>query len=130
MTTRKARQTYAVLSTTGLAVVLLGAWSAPALASSDISTPCPDLTAQSDASLHEMLNEDVTTPLVRTVDTNDSVALADAAVKSADADDDENEASEEATIRNTEMPAIATRLPGVSSTDLPRFRRQMFRTDI
>ena len=124
MTTRKAPQTVAALWTTGFAaLLLLGAWSGSALASSDIPAPCPEPTAQTDASLHYMLDEDATAPTLRTIDASESVA-------SGDVNDEESEAAENATIRNTEMPDIATRLPGVSSSDLPRFRRQMFRTDI
>ena len=116
MITRKARQTYAELSTTGLVALLLGAWAGPALASNDISAACPALTAHTDASLHEMLDGDVTVAAIRTVDASKSVALTDTSAELGDGG-------------RRDCGDLLV-LPGVSSTDLPRFRRQMFRTDI
>lgn len=43
---------------------------------------------------------------------------------------DETEESAEPSNSRPELPPAATRLPGVDDDELPRFRRQMFRTDI
>lgn len=40
------------------------------------------------------------------------------------------EISDDADVRTSEFPNVSVRLPGVSASVLPRFRRQMFRTDI
>jgi len=118
VTKRKSVLMNSVSGTTGMAaLVLLGAWCGPTLASTDIPAPCPELVSHTETSLREVLDEDLTTPAtVRTVE--------------AATEQDEVEKSADAVIRNTEIPDIATRLPGVSASELPRFRRQMFRTDI
>lgn len=118
MTERKSALTNSVLGTTGMAaLLLLGAWCGPTLASTDTIAPCPELVSHTETSLREVLDEDIaTSPGVRTVESS---------TEQADSDE-----SDDAVIRNTEMPDIATRLPGVSASGLPRFRRHMFRTDI
>lgn len=119
MTIRKAPQTYAALRTTGkTALLLLAAWCGSALASNDIKAPCPELVSHDDACLHDILDEDATAATLRTLD----------AIENDSTDDDEP--SDEATVRNTVLQDVATRLPGVATSDRPRFRRQMFRTDI
>jgi len=40
------------------------------------------------------------------------------------------EISDDANVRFSEFPRVSARLPGVPASVLPRFRRQMFRTDI
>lgn len=114
MTTRKAAQKFAILSATGVsALLLLGS----ALASTDIQAPCPELASHTESSLHDVLDEDeVTTPAIRTIDSSEK--------------QEKVSKTTETSIPNTEVPDVATRLPGVSSSDLPRFRRHMFRTDI
>jgi hypothetical protein len=105
------------LSATGVSALLLGVWCGPALASTEITAPCPDLVSHTETSLHEVLDEDIAAPpAIRTVESS--------------TEQDEDDASDDAVILNTEMPDIATTLPGVSASGLPRFRRHMFRTDI
>ena len=58
------------------------------------------------------------------------VPLAGPAVPSTDADDAAVPEVDEAETPINETPPTATRLPGVSETDQPRYRRQMYRTDI
>ena len=135
MTTRKARQTDAALSTTGMtSLLLLGAWCGAALASTEIPAPCPEPGKQTEASLHEILDGDkVTSPNIRTIDSSDVATpppLSDtASEQSIDEHDSEND-HKDAVSTSSELPAITARLPGISSSELPRFRRHMFRTDI
>lgn len=114
MTTRNAATNKSVLSMTGIAALLL---FGTALASTDSVAPCPDLVSHTETTLLEDLdNEIATSEIIRTVET------------SAEQDDTGN--ADEVVISNTETRDIATRLPGVSASDMPRFRRHMFRTDI
>ncbi len=138
MITRKAPQTYAALRTTGLtALMLFGAYCGSALASTEVQAPCPELNNQNDAALHEILQRDIVTSpsIVRTVDSSDDAvtsppALAGTASKPAIDKHDPANDLEEVVNTSSESPEITTRLPGVSASDLPRFRRHMFRTDI
>ncbi len=140
MTTRKAVETHAVLSTTGMtALMLLGAWCGSALASTEAQMPCPELSkqelsAQSDAALQEILQADTAmSPFIRTIDSSDVVkppALADAASEPTIDELDSTSDAEDVVSTISERPEITTRLPGVSASELPRFRRHMFRTDI
>ena len=131
MTTRLAPQTYVAVTMTALLGV--SAWCASALASNDVQAPSPELVAQTSATLHDILDQEASSSRLRTLDSSDIVtlpALAEAAVKAKKSERDEGDATVETLLRNTEIPDIATRLPGVSATDLPRLRRHMFRTDI
>ncbi len=95
----------------------LGAWCGLAFASADVQAPCPELVSHTETSLHEILGEDeITSPTIRTLDST------------AEKKDDGEK--EDLTILNSDVPEIATRLPGVSSSVSPRFRRHMYRTDI
>ena len=115
------------------ALLGLSAWCASALASSDVQIPCPELVAHSDASLPVLLDEDVRTPLLQRLEAATIVILPPLAENAADVDalqTDGQSTAEESTLRNTEIPDLATRLPGISATDALRFRRNMLRTDI
>jgi len=118
VTKRKAGVSNSALTTSGIsALLLLGAWCCSALASTETVVPRQEMIPDTDTSLRGGLEEELTTsPTIRTVESSD------------EQDDDSN--PDDAAIRNTEIPDIATRLPGVSASDLPRFRRHMFRTDI
>lgn len=119
MKTRRAPASISALSVTGVsAVLLLGAWYGPAFASADVQAPSPELTAHTESSLHEILDgDDISSSTIRTIDS------------SAEQDDDESK-TDDVAVLNLEMPDIATRLPGVSASELPRLRRHMYRTDI
>jgi hypothetical protein len=118
----------------------LGAWSASALASNGFDTHCteaddalpaPSLTvevaehgltiasAHMDAPAAKPGSESAVSPALADVTKNPSVDDLD---KQADAD--------ESTRSSTQPPRSVLRLPGVSDANLPRFRRQMYRTDI
>jgi len=132
VTTRQARKTNAALSMTAL--FSLSAWCAAALASSEVQVPHSELIAHGDtSSLHDILDENATSPTLQTLDSSDIVtlpSLADAGAETTESATEESKASAKASLGNTDMPDMATRLPGVSASDLPRFRRHMFRTDI
>jgi hypothetical protein len=131
VTTRQAPQKTISLSLA--AIMGLCAWSASAFAANESQVPCPQLAAHEAAALHEILEGDSSSGALQTMDSTNIVtlpALAESISESTNLKVAETESSDEATIRNTEIPDIATRLPSVSSADLPRFRRYMLRTDI
>lgn len=121
--------------------MLLG--SMPAGASNGLDTDCPSLLAQIDAAalpapvLHIELT-DLAVPsapdradsdvVLRELPAMTSRQSVDALLEDVDpATDDGNRAAER---EQPALPPTATSLPGVDDEDLPRFRRQMFRTDI
>jgi len=88
-----------------------------ALASNEVPPPCPELDEHEETSLQAILDkDDVTSPAIRTID---STGKQENVSKTDNASD-----------RDTGISKIATQFPGVTSSDLPRFRRHMFRTDI
>ena len=140
MTARLVAPKYALLS--GTVALLLGAWSASALASNGFDTHCteaddalpapkipaPSLTvevaehgltvasAHMDAPAAKPGSESAVSPALADVTKNPSV--------------DEQDDADESTGSSTQRPRSVLRLPGVSDANLPRFRRQMYRTDI
>jgi len=121
-----------------VAVGLALAWCGPGLASTGFSISCdeddtvasetkmspvpvPSLAAHTDSALQEILDEE----------TVKISALAESTSDTAIDDVDVAETAETTSIRGaSESPVINTRLPGVSESSLPSFRRQMYRTDI
>ena len=117
MKTRRAAATISALSATGAVALVLGAWCGPAFASADVQAPHPELVSHTEASLNDILGDDeIASAAIRTID--------------APAKQKDKGEKEDVTISKSETPEIATRLPGVSASDSPRFRRQMYRTDI
>ena len=131
--TAPARATF---SAAGIAAAfLLGSWCGPALAASGIDIACDrsdrsldnatvtatsTLTAHTESELAEILDDDaVQLP-----------ALAEAVTERLEEPAEVSADAEVEAIPATETPAIITRLPGVSDSVLPSFRRQMYRTDI
>jgi len=98
--TRRAAATISALSATGAAALVLGAWCGSAFASADVQAP----------------SDEIASATIRTID--------------APAKQKDKGEQEDVTISKSETPEITTRLPGVSVSDSPRFRRQMYRTDI
>jgi hypothetical protein len=115
------------------ALLLLGATCGSAIASTEIQAPCPESTSHSDV-LHSILEADRDrAPLVRTVDGAESVSQTPRA--DTDTDQPESEIDDvspqvESPVSDTTGPEYSTRFPGVSASDMPRFRQHMFRTDI
>jgi hypothetical protein len=132
--TLKAPQKSITWSTATMpALLLLGVACGSAVASTEIQTPCPEAASQSDA-LHAILgSDDAKAPLMRPVEGNDSVSrapLADSGVDLADDEADSSHDTVDSTVSESPIPEYTSRLPGVSASDMPRFRRHMFRTDI
>jgi len=135
VTARQAPQTYAALSATSkTSLLLLGVWCGSALASTEIQAPCPELSKQTEAALHEILDGDAATPpTIRTVDSSDVVTLPPLASTASDPAIDEHDSGtnlEVASSTSSASPEITTRRPGPAAKELPSFRRHMFRTDI
>lgn len=132
------------------ALLLLAAWfAAPAMAAPHLETRCDDVADASldipahkltaDAVSHDVGAEDgetesandVLTPsryLAPQAEERVREAFEDVAPPLAEAapvsDDDVDRADEEA------RPSVKSRLPGVSDSELARYRRQMYRIDI
>jgi len=135
VTTRKTPQTYAALSTTAkTSLLLLGVWCGSALASTEIQAPSPELSKQTEAALHEILDGNAAIPpTIRTVDSSDVVTQPPLANTASDPAIDEHDSGtdlEVASSASSASPEITTRLPGPSANERPSFRRHMFRTDI
>jgi hypothetical protein len=107
--TRRAPVTISALSATGAVAIAFAAWCGPVFASADVKAPSPELAAHTDTPLHEILSDDES--------------------ESGTRQDDAGE-NEDLTVLTSDTPEMTTSLPGVSSSDSPRFRRQMYRTDI
>jgi len=143
VTARLVAPKYALLS--GTAVLLLGVWNVNALASNGFDTHCTEASnelpaaeipapslaikvaehglssaaADMDAPVAEPGSESVASP-----------ALAGVTTEPPTDEEKEPQGAKESTNTARELPGTALRLPGVSDADLPRFRRQMYRTDI
>ena len=126
MYTTRAPQIKASRSAASIpALLVLGALSGSALASTEIQTPCPDSTTDAKA-LHAILE-------IRTVDASETATPAPIASTGAQTGIEKNAESaivEKSSVRNAPLPQFTTKLPGVAANDMPRFRRHMFRTDI
>ena len=126
----------ATFSAAGIvAVVMMGSWCGPALGSIGIDIACdaserplreaaiaatPALVAHTETALAEILDDDSAT----------LPAMPEAVTKSKVEPADEAGTAEDAALQDSDTPMMITRLPGVSDTVLPSFRRQMYRTDI
>lgn len=131
-------------SASAVVIVVLGAWCPAALGSSgitphcdemadplpEVETPALSLTIQlaehGPIDAESDINEPVSDP------SNEEVpapALTDSSEPAAD-DDSEDATIEESDAAPRKTPETALHLPGVSAEDQPRFRRQMYRTDI
>lgn len=143
MAARLVSPNYAWLNS--IAVLLLGVSSASALASNSFETQCneaadelpaveiptPSLTIEVVDHGLTSATADMNAPTAEPG--NESVAAAAMAVVISEASTEnaaEEVSAEEAANSDAEPPGTALRLPGVSDSDLLRFRRQMYRTDI
>lgn len=120
MKTPKAPQTKAALRAAQLpALLLLGSLCGTALAATGIPDPCPESPGHTVTELHDMLVRDsVIAP------------IADTETVDVDASDEETAVDAQETSTPLPAPEFTTRLPGISASDMPRYRRHMFRTDI
>ena len=141
----KRLSTSNIALTGGIAALLLGLLSGPALASSGFTTHCSEVTADLPSpeipppSLsfklvdHGLIDAaaDMKAPAAEPADEKmPSPALAEATTTSATEEVEEEIDDEDTAIPVSDPPGTALRLPGVSEKDQPRFRRQMNRTDI
>ena len=134
----KSNRAHAASRSTGIAALLItGAWCIPALASNGltntsveasesmptavIETPSPTLISKIDTSLHEIGDKDAAKAGSKPVEITQSSPKSIFEELKSDAEEP---------IEDPELQGIAPRLPGVSNVSLPRFRREMFRTDI
>ena len=131
----------ALLSSSGIAALLLAAWCSPSLAATGVDVDCPETAERSELIVAEITAPALTIPAL-------TVEVADHGTATSDSIDDEfvdtplaapaasaaSDEPETADSKETDQPVqespAATRLPGVSEADGLRFRRQMYRTDI
>lgn len=141
-----------------IAVSLLCLWCLPTLASTGVDVPCTESESRLDSAeiVGPSLSIDVADHAVDSsadieLEITDSVAfsptrparlssqgkvvlqqvfddLQESPMSSPVTDEMREETDDQAD--DSETPPTATRLPGVSPSDLPRFRRQMYRIDI
>ena len=135
MRTLKAPQTSVTWSATSIpALLLLGALSGSALASTEIQAPCPESDDGHTDALHAILDStDNQSPHIRTVDSSESVTpapVADTGTESTSEENGDVSEADDSSLRDSSLSDFTTRVPGVSANDMPRFRRHMFRTDI
>lgn len=130
MKTVKAPRTSVSRSAASIPVlILLGTLSGTALAATDIQEPCPE-AADSAGALRALIpGKDAAAPLIRTVDGAETAAPARATKSDADSASVRDQ-SDTTAATDASIPAYTTRLPGVSASDMPGFRRHMYRTDI
>ena len=114
--------------------LLLAAWCAPSIASTGLDRLCdktdfPILEANVPLkpSLSSHTEDAIDDPIGQ--DSAQLTALGAASAEHSGDKFDETEDTAEQ-MQSSEMPAVTTRLPGVSDTAVSGFRRQMLRTDI
>ena len=125
--------------------LLLGAWSVSALASNGFDAHCAEATNELPApeiptpSLNIEVAEHGMTQAASDMHAPEAAsrsessvlpALADVPTKSSNDAAEEQSGADESANTAIEPSGTAIQLPGVSEADLPRFRRQMYRTDI
>ena len=143
MTARLVAPKYALLG--GTVALLLGAWSASALASNGFDThrtetddalpapniPAPSLTVEVAEPGLTIASAHIDAPAAKPgSESAVSPAWADVTKNPPTDDLDKQADADESTGSKTQPPGPALRLPGVSDENLPHFRRQMYRTDI
>jgi hypothetical protein len=119
------------------ALLIAGAWCIPALASNGLtnsseeaSDPVPTAAVEAASPI---LIDKIDSPSQEISDTDDAkagskpVEITQSSPKSIF---EELKSDAEKPIEYSELRGIAPHLPGVSNVSLPRFRREMFRTDI
>lgn len=114
--------------------IILGAWCLPALASSGIEILCPDTKSVLDDPLDAAVTSLAahTESALEDILDDDAIAVPTLAETSANnvKDAGDTESADEPAESGISAPTVTTRLPSVSETTLPSFRRQMHRTDI
>ena len=143
MTTRLVPTNNALKSGSGLAALLLAAWCSPTLAATGVDVECPESEPQNQlvATNIEIPQLDIPSLKISVADhgvdsssdIEDEISdppLASPAVTKGEEVEEAAEETEDADAGVSDTSPTATRLPGVSESEQPRFRRQMYRTDI
>ena len=143
MTTRSVPSKNALTCGSGLAALLLTAWCAPTIAATGVDIECPESEREQKLALTDVEIPELVIPALKIdvvdhgVDSDASIddeivdpPLTSQAVSSSESSDDTATDIDDADVAPEESAPTATRLPGVSDTDQPRYRRQMYRTDI
>lgn len=143
MKQENARAKFALAGATS--ALLLGLACAPSFASQGFKSDCVEMNeAPSSIELparsyvirhvdHGLTDSaaDMKDPAGNPIDEKvNSPALADVSDGSRDNAADTDAEEKEVSVPSDDLPESAVRLPGVSEEDYPRFRRQMYRTDI
>ena len=107
-----------------------GRFSAGAATALLLGLACSSVFASNDHGLTDSaadMNDPASDP---TAEKLTSPALVEVADVSLTDSSDSSSAKEDDAVPVNDLPETAVRLPGVSEADQPRFRRQMYRTDI
>ena len=139
MQARHTASKKALFSGSGIAGLLLAAWTVPVFASSGHDARCPEADADAKIRAAELISPALTIPALTievtehgvdsSADIDEEIVDSPRLTPSADSEEVVREVDPTTAPRNETLPT-ATRLPGVSDSNLPRFRRQMYRTDI
>ena len=143
MTTRTVPTNNALACGSGFAALLLVAWCSPTLAATGVDVECPESEPQNKLVATNVEIPELEIPSLKidvaehgvdsSSDIEDEISdppLASPAVTKGEEVDEAAEDVEDADAGVSDTPPTATRLPGVPESELPRFRRQMYRTDI
>jgi hypothetical protein len=134
----KSNRTHAASRSRVIAALLIaGAWCIPALASNGLTKASEEASDSVPTAAVEaaspLLIDKIGTPLQEIGDTHNAEAGSkpvEITQSSPESVFEELKSDAEKPIENSELRSIAPHLPGVSNVSLPRFRREMFRTDI
>ena len=112
----------------GIAAALLaGLWCSSVFAASTVEVDCEETAMNSSEVLAETLTVAVTEA---EVDSNSETEISAPSSSLSEAVNAEDVSLDEVVETEAELPATAIQLPGVSKENMPRYRRQMNRTDI
>ncbi len=135
MTTRPTASGISRRGALGASGLLFAACCAPALAANGVDATCAEASADRQLSAREIATPALTIDIVEhgvdsTAAIDEDLIDSTLIVPAAEAAEQDDARIDETDTPQHEIPPTATRLPGVSDSDLPRFRRQMYRTDI
>ena len=143
MKTRLVPSKNALSSGPGFTALLLVAWCSPTLAATGVDVECPESERQNRLVATDIELPKLVLPTLKidvadhgvdsSADIEDEIVdppLTSPAVSSGEEVDEATTEVKEADATLDDAAPTATRLPGVSETDQPRYRRQMYRTDI
>lgn len=143
MTIRLVPSGNTLLCGSGITALLLAAWCSPTLAASGVDVECPESERETGLVAADLEIPELVIPSLAIdvadhgIDSAASIdeeivdsPLATQVISSGDESEDSAPDIDEGDAPLDDAAPTATRLPGVSETDQPRYRRQMYRTDI